>query len=95
MANTKVASIAVRFAEAKVHPHAWHCERISLRRLDGLVPRGTHINVAKFDVQGFEYKALRGLTGVMDSARGGGGIDYVYVEADFSMMAEAGDRFIC
>jgi FkbM family methyltransferase len=71
--------------------YTWQCEDIQVRRLDKILPRGIHIDVAKFDVQGYEFKAMHGLAGVMDPALGGAGIDVVYFEVEGPMLAENGD----
>ena len=72
----------------------WQCEDIQVRRLDKVLPHGIHIDVAKFDVQGYEFKAMRGLAGVMDPALGGAGIDVVYFEVEGPMLAENGDSAV-
>jgi FkbM family methyltransferase len=68
----------------------WQCEEIKLRRLDEVIPQSLHIDVAKFDVQGYELKAMLGLSSVMNRKSGGGGVDYVYFEADAQRLRENG-----
>ena len=34
---------------------------------------------------------MKGLTGVVDAAAGGGGIGYLYLESDAGMMRDVGD----
>ena len=47
--------------------------------------------MAKFDVQGYEYKAIRGLSRIMNRTSVGGGVDFVYYEVDRALLQENAD----
>ena len=47
--------------------------------------------MAKFDVQGYEYKAIRGLSRTMNRTSVGGGVDFVYYEVDRALLQENAD----
>lgn len=78
--------VALKQTDLKKINSVWQCENIQIKRLDDVLPKGMHFDVAKLDVQGYEYKALKGLSGVMDKANGGGGIDYIYYEVEKEVM---------